>query len=158
MGFTLGLIIMKQFLALAALLSLGALSWAQIITPYECHCGLFVTYPVGESEVYRLHPLHLDGCDNATLCITACQDEWDDLTNNGDLLTELDNGYNLGQDICLQAVEHFIPFLSNDKGFLNARLCEGTWEDTGRTTRQNICCNNGHYYDCEYIYFDIFCK
>merc|ERR1712121_52102 len=140
--------IMKQFV-IAVLLCLGALSWAQIIHPYECHCGVFVTYPTGVSEVYRLHPLHLDGCDNETLCVKACQDEWDDLTNKGDLTTELDNGYMLGQDICLQALEHFIPYLRNEYGFVNARLCEGNWEDTGRQTRTPICCNAGHWYDCD---------
>ncbi|CAL4096194.1 unnamed protein product, partial [Meganyctiphanes norvegica] len=140
---------MNQFLAVAALLSLGAVSWAQIIHPYECHCGLFISYSTGESEVYRLAPLHLEGCEDESLCVAACQDEWDDLTNNGDLTTELDSGYTLGQDICLASLEHFIPFLSNEKGFLNARLCEGNWENTGKTTRQNICCNAAHWYDCE---------
>ncbi|CAL4142785.1 unnamed protein product [Meganyctiphanes norvegica] len=140
---------MKQFLALAALLSLGAISWAQIIHPYECHCGVFVPYPTGESEVYRMQPLHLESCDNATLCTIACADEWKDLTNHGDLTTLLPNGYTLGQDICLSAIEHFIPFLNDAPGFVNARLCEGNWEDTGLSTRQNICCNSGHYYDCE---------
>merc|ERR1711942_281974 len=140
---------MKGYLALAALLSLAALSWAQIIHPYECHCGVFVSYPVGEAEVYRMQPLHLEGCDNVTACTVACSNEWDDLTNNGDLTTELSNGYTLGQDICLSAVEHFIPFRGDEKGFVNARLCEGNWEDTGKATRQNICCNAGHYYDCD---------
>merc|ERR1711970_610718 len=140
--------IMKQVLVVVTLLSLGALSWAQIIHPYECHCGVFISHHHGISEIYRLMPLHLDGCDDETLCIDACSNKWNDLTNNGDLTSELDNGYNLGQDICLQAVEHFIPYLGDEIGFLNARLCDGNWEDTGRQTRQEICCNAGHYYEC----------
>ncbi|CAL4096195.1 unnamed protein product [Meganyctiphanes norvegica] len=140
---------MKHILAVVALLSMGALSRAQIIHPYECHCGVFVSYPAGVSEVYRMEPLHLEGCDDASLCTQACTDEWNTLTNNGDLTTELPNGYTLGQDICLSAVEHFIPFLNDEPGFVNARLCEGNWKDTGLSTRQNICCNAGHNYDCE---------
>merc|ERR1712243_548091 len=90
-------ITMKQFLALAALLSLGALSWAQIIHPYECHCGVFVSYSVGESEVYRMQPLHLEGCDNTTACVVACADKRDALTTSGDLTTDLANGYMIVQ-------------------------------------------------------------
>merc|ERR1711872_4137 len=143
------LIIMKQFVIVAALLSFVALSWAQIIHPYECHCGVFISYSTGESEVYRIQPLHLPDCSNVTLCTMACSDEWNDMTNNGDLTSELDNGYNLGQDICLGAVEHFLPFINNKVGFVNARLCDGNWEDTGLQTRTPICCNNGHWYDCD---------
>merc|ERR1719244_483095 len=132
---------MKQFLAIAALLSIGSQSWAQIIDPYECHCGVFIAYFGGETEIYNLHGIQMEGCDD--------QDGWNDLTNKGDLTTELDNGYTLGQEICLQAVEHFHPWVNNQPGFLNARLCEGNWVDTGLRTRQNICCDNGRYYECE---------
>merc|ERR1711970_471057 len=143
-------IIMKQFFVVSTLLSLGALSWGQIIHPYECHCGVFVSYPAGVSEVYRLMPLHLDNCDEESipLCTQACTDEWNAQTNNGDLTSDLANGYTLGQDICLQSLEHFIPFLSGEYGFVNARLCEGNWEDTGMQTKQKICCNAGHNYEC----------
>merc|ERR1719402_924540 len=95
-------------------------------------------------------PLQMDTCEeaNEAICMQYCTDEWNGIANNGDLTSELDNGYTLGQDICLQSLEHFIPFLEDNFGYLNARLCEGNWETTGLQTRQAICCDFGHYYEC----------
>merc|ERR1719402_1272633 len=132
---------MKQFLTLAALISLGAPSWAQIIDPYECHCGVEISAQTGLLVIYQMMPFQMDSCDieNQQTCTDLCAQEWSDLCPGGELLTELDNGYNCGQEICTGAINVFHPVVDNKKGFIVSQLCEGTWEDTGLTTKQNIC-------------------
>merc|ERR1711862_585741 len=142
---------MNGYLALAALLSLAALSWGQIITPYECHCGVFVSYPLGEFEAYHMKSAHVNGCgteESVAACMQNCRDEWTGMYKNGDLEAELSNGYNLGQEICLGALEFFHPFVSNGNGQVFARNCQGNWEDIDLGVKQPICCNNGHYHEC----------
>merc|ERR1712243_48975 len=135
----------------AAVLSLAALAGAQIITPYECHCGVFVSLPVGEVEIYHMQSAHVDGCgtENSTqACIDNCRNEWTGIYKNGDLEAELPNGYNLGQELCLGAVELFHPYIFNEDGQVFARNCDGNWEDIDMGTKQNLCCTNGHYHEC----------
>ncbi|CAL4100849.1 unnamed protein product, partial [Meganyctiphanes norvegica] len=108
---------MKTFITISAIvLSLAALSWAQIIDPYECHCGVFISTSTGEIEIYHMHPEHVDGCgteESTAACIASCQNEWTGIYKNGDLDGEMDNGYTLGQELCLGAVELFHPFIFN---------------------------------------------
>merc|ERR1712126_311749 len=116
---------------IAIVLSLAALAWGQIITPYECHCGVFVSYPLGEFEAYHMQSAHVDGCgteESVAACMQNCRDEWSGLYKNGDLEAELSNGYNLGQEICLGALELFHPYVSNGDGQVFARNCDGNWE------------------------------
>merc|ERR1711942_58330 len=143
---------MKNFRSICAIvLSIAALSWAQIITPYECHCGVFISVFSGEIEVYHMKSSHVDGCGTANstaACIANCQAEWTGMYKKGDLEAELPNGYNLGQELCLGAVELFHPFINDANGQVFARNCDGNWEDIDMGTKQPLCCNNGHYHEC----------
>lgn len=143
---------MKTFAAISAIfLSVVALSTSQIITPYECHCGVFISLSQGEIEVFHMHPAHVEGCgtpEAEAACQENCRTEWTSVYKNGDLDAELSNGYSLGQEVCLGAVELFHPFINKENGQVFARNCEGNWEDIGLGTKQQICCNNGHYHEC----------
>merc|ERR1711962_1799571 len=139
---------MKSLLLTLLLCTLAA---GQIITPYECHCGVFRSYPQGESLIYNLPSHHVD-CDSPDVeqqCFDACVQDWDILAGTGDLNQELENGYTLGQDICLGALElgHFN--IVDEIGYVYRRACKGTWADTGARTMQYICCNGGHNYECD---------
>merc|ERR1711875_17488 len=97
----------------AILVSLAALSLGQIITPYECHCGVFVSYPLGEFEAYHMQSAHVDGCgteESEAACMQNCKDEWSGIYKNGDLNAVLPNGYTLGQELCLGATTLFHPY------------------------------------------------
>merc|ERR1711872_545361 len=143
---------MSNFAVISAIvLSFSALSWAQISTPYEGHCRVFSSIPSGEIEVYHMKSSHVDGCgtENSTAaCIDNCRAEWTGLYKKGDLDAELSNGYNLGQELCLGAVELFHPYIFSEDGAVLSRNCDGNWEDTGMMTKQQLCCDNGHYHEC----------
>ncbi|CAL4074725.1 unnamed protein product, partial [Meganyctiphanes norvegica] len=135
---------------LVALLAVCSLASGQIITPYECHCGVFRSYPQGESLIYHLpgHHIDCDSPDKETQCYDACVQDWDVFAGNGDLNTVLENGYSLGQEICVGALElgHFN--IRDEIGYVFSRACFGNWEDTGSHTEQYVCCHNGHYEEC----------
>ncbi|CAL4067262.1 unnamed protein product [Meganyctiphanes norvegica] len=135
----------------AIILSFAALTGAQIITPYECHCGVFISIPSGEIEVYHMQSAHVDGCgtpESEAACMDNCKNEWTGMYKNGDLDNELENGYSLGQELCLGAVELFHPFILNANGQVFARNCEGNWEDIDMGTNKPLCCTGGHYHEC----------
>merc|ERR1712189_49558 len=95
---------MKTFITISAaiILSFAALSWAQIIHPYECHCGVFMSLSSGEREIYHMKSAHVDGCgtENSTAaCMNVCEEEWKGMYKKGDLNAELPSGYNLGQNL-----------------------------------------------------------
>ncbi|CAL4091789.1 unnamed protein product [Meganyctiphanes norvegica] len=143
---------MKSFVTISAIvLSIAALGWSQIITPYECHCGVFISIPTGEIELFHMKSAHVDGCGteaSVAACIENCKSEWTGMYKSGDLLAELPSGYTLGQEMCIGAVELFHPFIHNADGQVFARNCEGDWEDIDMGTKQPLCCNAGHWHEC----------
>merc|ERR1719290_14700 len=135
---------------LVGLLVICSLARGQIIEPYECHCGLFRSWPQGEAMIYKLPGHHIDcsSPDHVTQCTDACMQDWDSLAGNGDLAHELSNGYQLGQEICLGALElgHFN--ILDEIGYVYSRACHEHWHDTGSRTKQYVCCEGGHYTVC----------
>ncbi|KAG7164180.1 hypothetical protein Hamer_G014316 [Homarus americanus] len=76
--------------------------------------------------------------------------EYDTYTNGGDLNYRLDNGYTVGQEICIQmAQKHNVGDLWDETVYGYARQCNGPWDYDGESSINNLCCSRGHFVKCE---------
>ncbi|KAG7157265.1 hypothetical protein Hamer_G029667 [Homarus americanus] len=99
-------------------------------------------------RVHRLPPFDLDDCSAFKKCKKKCALEYDTYTNGGDLNC-LDNGYTVGQEICIQmAQKHNVGDLWDETVCSYARQCNGPWDYDGESSINNLCCSRGHFVKC----------
>ncbi|KAK3865567.1 hypothetical protein Pcinc_028833 [Petrolisthes cinctipes] len=73
--------------------------------PPECGCAAFVTVQEGELDVLNFPPIDLNDCTEETVCSTGCIEEWDRITNGGDLHTLMPDDMSVGQHMCDRLAE-----------------------------------------------------
>ncbi|KAK8726982.1 hypothetical protein OTU49_009861, partial [Cherax quadricarinatus] len=135
---------------LLILLPFLALTWAQPPPEPECHCGGFVDVFEGELEVIPFPPEPVETCESGEEeCAAFCEEEWNEITGNGDLDTEFEDGVTLGQHICQHLTSEGHENYGPGEVFLYYRLCEGPWQYDGVQTTTLLCCNLGDYVPCE---------
>merc|ERR1719187_360382 len=118
----------------------------------ECDCGMFITSWGDEIEVHRLPPFDIDDCDKFNLCKKKCAGEFDLLTGGGNLNHMLENGYTVGQHICLDTyTEQGIERIEDETVWGYARQCNGPWDWDGEFSLQRLCCHRGIHYDCDLV-------
>ncbi|XP_068208604.1 uncharacterized protein [Palaemon carinicauda] len=127
------------YLALALMV---AMATAQHDMP--CECAVFIDIDGQEVLVTDLPTLYVNYCDQHGPCDNHCSAEFDILTYGGDLNFVTEYG-TVGQILCslvgLPVENEFVHVYSN--------LCNTTWEDTGDTTFQPLCCDSDvSYYEC----------
>ncbi|XP_066943277.1 uncharacterized protein [Macrobrachium rosenbergii] len=130
---------MIAYLALALTV---ALATAQHDQP--CDCAVFLNINGTDVFITDLPTLYVNFCDQHDPCQNHCADEFDFFTNGGDLGSETPEGP-VGQVLCsllgVPVEDEFVSVYSN--------LCNTTWEDTGDTTLQPLCCDaSSSYYEC----------
>ncbi|XP_064077826.1 mucin-2-like [Macrobrachium nipponense] len=129
-------------IAYLALSLLVALATAQHDAP--CECAVFININGTDVLLTDLPTEYVNFCDQHEPCQSHCASEFDDLTFGGDLSFETDDGP-VGQILCsllgLPVEDEFVSVYSN--------LCNTTWEDSGDTTLQPLCCDDSsNYYEC----------
>ncbi|XP_076056398.1 uncharacterized protein LOC143034345 [Oratosquilla oratoria] len=128
---------------LSFLLGLACVAFAQGFS--KCRCGLFTNRSFGESLVYELPGIDVGSCESHFQCKTLCQNEFRDMTNNGDMYHMLDDGItSIGQFLC----EKYGRNLENEYIYNYYELCNGPWEYAEQHSMQPLCCYKGTEYPC----------
>ncbi|KAG7164181.1 uncharacterized protein LOC121871973 [Homarus americanus] len=136
-----------MYMSTVLLTTLAALAWAQDAP--ECHCGMFITAFHNEYLVHLLPPFDLDDCSAMEACNSKCNDEFDALTGGGYLNYSLNNGFTVGQELCLTMLtEYDIDHVEEETVYGYARQCNGPWDYDGGSTFDQLCCWEGRYYEC----------
>merc|ERR1719495_2524245 len=117
----------------------------------ECECGLFVTIHDCEIMAHRLLPFDIDNCQAVEECKTKCAEEYRQYTNNGDVNHMLDNGYTVGQQLCLELWINHDSDSWYETVYGYARHCNGPWDYDGEFSINRLCCRSGISYDCDAV-------
>ncbi|KAG7159119.1 uncharacterized protein LOC121877807 [Homarus americanus] len=128
---------------LVILLSYIALAWAQ--DEAECKCGAFVAESTDVREVVNLPDVEVKNCHDDEDCVSGCHAQWDELTNNGDLDTILDNGVSAGQTLCNALAEDGDLDFGPKEVYAYSSLCGGPWLTDGPASRHPLLCKDGRY-------------
>merc|ERR1719495_2484307 len=128
-----------------------ALAGAQDPPPIPiCNCGAFITLDEAEKEIHRLPPIDGFNCEDNRECRQACRAEWNRITNNGDLDHELENGYSVGEELCIGLNNgHGIDSCEWEPVYVYSNTCDGPWEWDGETSAQDLCCHEGRHVNCD---------
>merc|ERR1712133_3947 len=116
----------------------------------NCWCGGFLELDDEIHRVWRLEAAYLDSCDATDDCKAVCAAEFDASTGGGDLNFVMNNGYSVGQYICLTiAEEHELFHVHHARVYGYANMCNGPWVyDGASTTGDLLCCRDGIYQAC----------
>ncbi|XP_076056409.1 uncharacterized protein LOC143034352 [Oratosquilla oratoria] len=111
----------------------------------NCRCGLFTNKSFGESMLYEMPGIDVGSCESHFQCKTLCENEFNQLTNDGDLYTIMNDGItSIGQFLC----QEYGRDLDNQYVYNYYELCSGPWEYTEQRSQQPLCCRNGEEYAC----------
>ncbi|XP_045605540.1 uncharacterized protein [Procambarus clarkii] len=128
---------------LLVLLSLAVLAWSQ--GENECDCEVVLKFP---NETISVDDLPVNGatdCDDHSGCMKTCRDEWDSVSNGGDLNYIQSNGKTVGQNLCDSLALEGQTNLEPTKLHLDYSLCNGEWHEEGTASHDTLCCVDGVY-------------
>ncbi|XP_069188501.1 uncharacterized protein [Procambarus clarkii] len=129
---------------LLVLLSLAALAWSQ--EESECNCEVVLKLPTNEIISVDDLPVNVViGCDDHSGCMKTCREEWDSLTNGGDMHYVQENGRLLGQNLCDIVAAQGITNLEPQKLHMVYNLCNSEWQEEGIASQDLLCCVDGVY-------------
>merc|ERR1719334_3131573 len=118
--------------------------------PPSCNCGAFISLDHAEYEIHRLPPFPTLDCDETKACALKCADEAKKVADEG-MDFELENGYTLGQELCIGANHHGMDHVDREPVYVYSNTCDGPWIWDGVTSLEELCCQDGHYQDCDTI-------
>ncbi|XP_071537571.1 uncharacterized protein [Panulirus ornatus] len=114
-----------------------------------CRCGMFIQMDDDVHMVYHLDPINIETCEPYELCKIKCAEEFNTLTDGGNLNNELNSGYTVAQEICLTMMQHHgVHDVQNAVVYGYANMCNGPWMWDGVSSINKLCCDRGHNTPC----------